>query len=121
MSKMLVVSLIFGITFILFIVFIAITVINNAQIEIPQKSDFSHEEKPIPKKNAECINGQKEKCTNSLDCTGYKICKEEKWSECIVIKICKPGDKTGCFINSCQMGYSTCNKCGTAYENCGTS
>lgn len=66
----------------------------------------------------ECFPGTRSQCINYMNCFGYKLCREGKWSECIVQKVCTPGTKTGCFLNYCSMGYATCNACGTGYENC---
>lgn len=66
----------------------------------------------------ECIFGQQIPCSNYMNCTGHRVCRGGKWSECIIWKLCTPGTKTGCFVDSCRMGYATCNSCGTAYENC---
>lgn len=71
----------------------------------------------VPKAD-ECALDSTINCTNSGGCSGYKMCRDGKWGECIVRKICSPGDRTGCFVNGCTTGHSTCNACGTAYENC---
>ncbi len=72
----------------------------------------------LPSAATECITGEKAECVNFQNCTGYRACREGKWSECIIKKMCTPGDTTGCFVDLCKTGYAVCNRCGTAYENC---
>lgn len=71
-----------------------------------------------PPPHAECSAGDKAECTSSQGCPGTRMCREGKWSECMVKKICSPGEEQGCFIGTCATGKQVCNACGTAYENC---
>lgn len=71
---------------------------------------------PVPKPH-ECEDGVYN-CTDSLGCAGYRMCQNGGWSACVIKRICAPGSKRGCFVDSCNTGYETCNACGTAYEGC---
>ncbi|MCX8197230.1 MAG: hypothetical protein N3G80_02860 [Candidatus Micrarchaeota archaeon] len=53
------------------------------------------------------------------NCSGTQKCSAGKWGECILPKkICVPGQKVGCSLNSCSFGYRTCNECGTEFGPC---
>ncbi|MDD5336850.1 MAG: hypothetical protein PHS02_00010 [Candidatus ainarchaeum sp.] len=73
----------------------------------------------IPLLNASpgCIPGVRMNCTNSLGCSGQKLCVESSWTECVTRRVCTPGQKGACHVNSCEMGYATCDSCGV-YVNC---
>lgn len=68
--------------------------------------------------NRECISGQEKPCFEG-GCEGKNECEGGRWGRCILPKkICQPGTKSGCNLDGCKFGYSTCNSCGSAFGPC---
>lgn len=64
-----------------------------------------------------CTNGETQDCVNAENCEGTKTCVQGTWSNCIIPKICTPGEKKDCWIG-CSKGYEICNECGIEYLEC---
>ncbi|MBS3067121.1 hypothetical protein J4450_00340 [Candidatus Micrarchaeota archaeon] len=65
-----------------------------------------------------CKDGEQEACTNSLGCSGERVCVDGAWTGCITKRICTPGARTQCIENFCSVGYKICNECGSGYGEC---
>lgn len=65
----------------------------------------------------ECEEGEIATCVKD-GCDGTMECINGKFSSCSIEKICVPGSKIGCAMDSCTTGYKTCNECGTGYGEC---
>ena len=68
--------------------------------------------------NRECSGNETISCTVN-GCDGYKPCVDGRFGACRKNKrVCKPGSRMGCSLNSCSFGYMICNECGTGYGHC---
>ncbi len=66
-----------------------------------------------------CSEGQKRACNAGRGCPGTQVCENNAWGACSgPARICSPGQKVPCAINSCVFGLTTCNACGTAWSAC---
>ena len=66
----------------------------------------------------QCNDGEEQDCAIG-SCTGRQACAAGRFGNCVLPKkVCVPGTKTGCTLNSCQFGYRICNECGTGYSDC---
>ncbi len=66
----------------------------------------------------ECSANQSRPC-NVGACLGKQKCAGGVFSECVLPRrICVPGEKAGCSLDSCQFGYMACNQCGTGFGEC---
>ncbi len=66
----------------------------------------------------QCDEGGEQDCKIG-SCTGRQACAAGRFGNCVLPKkVCVPGTKTGCTLNSCQFGYRICNDCGTGYSDC---
>lgn len=52
-------------------------------------------------------------------CAGTKACLGGVFSECVLpLRVCAPGESTGCSLDNCKFGYMECNSCGTGFGQC---
>ncbi len=65
-----------------------------------------------------CESGAAKACMAG-GCAGTRNCIGGAWGDCeLPASKCSPWEKIGCAYDSCSFGYSTCNKCGTAWGPC---
>ncbi len=102
--------------FIGFVVLFSLTFLYLDFYEI--RKEFKNNTSIIINNSQECLPNQTISCKNSKNCSGFRICRDGKWSECIVNKICIPGKVYKCYIDECTPGNKTCNECGTGYSEC---
>jgi hypothetical protein len=69
-----------------------------------------------PSPSPQCVLGEVKNCTVH-NCSGYQVCRSNGWSECIVIKQCKPGETSSCYLPGCGVGVRVCDACGR-WSNC---
>lgn len=66
-----------------------------------------------------CGNGQARTCDAGRGCPGTQTCQNNVWGPCRGPgRICNPGQKVSCAINSCVFGLTVCNPCGTGWSAC---
>ena len=66
-----------------------------------------------------CANGQSRACDAGRGCPGIQTCQNNFWGSCRgPARICNPGQKVSCAINSCVFGTTVCNACGTGWSIC---
>ncbi len=67
----------------------------------------------------QCHDGEQESCENGPGCSGTQTCTGGEWGGCAAPpRICNPGQKVSCPINSCVFGLTYCNSCGTEWSEC---
>jgi hypothetical protein len=73
---------------------------------------------PLPVAVKECSGNESRPCIIG-QCQGVQKCSGGAYSDCLLPrKICIPGEKSGCTLDSCQFGYMACNSCGTGFLPC---
>jgi hypothetical protein len=71
-----------------------------------------------PNRTLECTSRETKACERG-ECGGTIYCIGGTWGECVQKKrICVPGKKVGCTLDSCSFGYRICNGCGTGFSEC---
>ncbi len=80
--------------------------IYRSNANLKSKSDVVSTSKPL------CTLGTKKPCTAAQGCAGYRVCRGDGWSECIVPMNCSPGSTRNCYVDQCHGGVQVCNACG---------
>jgi hypothetical protein len=65
----------------------------------------------------ECEDGETRDCMKG-PCNGTQSCVAGSWGECIIERVCEPGEVVPCTVDSCAYAYKVCNDCGTGYGPC---
>ena len=82
------------------------------------KSASCYAKKAFTVQARECAEGENRTCAFG-QCKGVQFCINGKFSECYPEKkVCVPGERRGCSLNSCQFGYMVCDPCGTGFGPC---
>ncbi|MFA6907648.1 MAG: hypothetical protein WC263_02370 [Candidatus Micrarchaeia archaeon] len=65
-----------------------------------------------------CAANETKECERN-GCPGIRKCAGGLFSECALLKkVCSPGEKVGCHVDSCSSGHMVCNPCGTSFGKC---